>query len=502
MFRGAAVITALSTTTGIVSLLSQLVLAELFGAGSELDAYLIGASVPTVLSGLGATLLSYWAVPELVRRASDPQAFRSFSRSLFQRLCTVVFVVTGFGIALAQPTVSLFGAPLPPELQRDAVLMMRISWVSGAFLVMASYVGCVLTALRSFYLPTIMVSLPYLGILASAYLLSPHIGVVSVPAGLLGGALLSCAVLIVLAGPNLWGTAHADSGEGLRVFWKGIPHAAAAMSCFTFYAASDAFWAPMVGTGNLSLLGYGHRILIGVGNLVVAGPAVMLIPFLADAGKEGGDDAVQSRLLRITTATVVSAAGIAAVLAFLAEPVIALLFQRGLFDAAATAGLAGVLTIMLAGMVPMLGTTVLFRGLFQLRAGRTAGMLGLGWCLLYFTASGVLGNVFGVSGIAWAYVLAWVCTFSVAYTLIVRRGTQRERWRTSLGVALACTLSLAAVAIVLPSVRHLTDALRDSGGIWRLASLAVDAACGLAAYAATYLLVMRVRLHHPLSGMS
>src|SRR3970282_2291898 len=81
-----------------------------------------------------------------------------------------------------------------------------------------------------------------------------------------------------------------DFSTRCLLLWKDVadylfraPLVILAMFCFTVYQAIDAYWAPQIGPGNLAYLGYSQRILVVIGSIVIAGPAAVILPRLAEA---------------------------------------------------------------------------------------------------------------------------------------------------------------------------------------------------------------------------
>src|SRR4051812_16966975 len=67
MLRATMLVSLLAALGSGISFLNQLVLAHIFGANSEMDAYLLAISVPLTISGLITGVLSYQLVPALQR---------------------------------------------------------------------------------------------------------------------------------------------------------------------------------------------------------------------------------------------------------------------------------------------------------------------------------------------------------------------------------------------------------------------------------------------------
>lgn len=424
MFRASVAISLLSTLGSLVSFAAQLAIARQFGAGTAVDTYLIAASVPTVLIGLFGAMLSFSAVPMLVRLSAEPSVFQAFAGALLVRLLGAVALLMLLGYITSGWIVSVLGDELLPYWRREAEQMARLFWFAAGTLVISSYLSCILTAQRAVYLPVVTAAFPFAGVLIATLWLAPQYGVRALPYGMLAGALAGASLLTLRAWRSLqWHDPEGLAKPHLRRYGWSIPAALAAMSCFTSYPLIDAYWAPELGPANLSYLGYSQRLLIAVGNLAVAGPSALLVLYMANASRAS---VAPLSLMVVTKWTFAVAAGISIVFAALAEPAVSLLFQRGSFDATATKGVASVLQIMLVGMAPMLAMVILLRGFFQLEMTWRAALLGLGWNVIYVCATAILSRALGAQGIAWAYVLAWWAVLLSGLALLLLRRDLNE----------------------------------------------------------------------------
>lgn len=482
MLRASLLLTGASALGSVVSLASQLAVAQRYGAYVAVDAYLIASSIPTLVSGMVGAVFSYALVPQLARVAHDPATFRRVSGRGLLWLTPFITIATSAGYLSAPTVVELLGKALPAEWVALSATMAQISWVWAGLLMLATYLGSVLTAAKKFYLPVVVASLPYVGILV---LVAPslNLGIVAVPIGVLSG----WAVATIILGWKARSFVNVKAvvpvaANDIRAMGLQLLAVAGAMSCFTAVAFIDAYWAPELGAGNLSYLGYAQRVLVAAGSLVVAGPAAVLVPHMAELESAAGTGAVRRRLLLVMVVTIGCGGCVAAILGVLAEPAIRVLFQRGTFDATATKGVAAVLPTMLGGMVAMLGVVVLFRGLFQLQKAGTAAALGIMCSLAYWLASGLLSRSAGVGGIAAAYAIAWWLTLTAGVAFLLARVPARGEMRIGLTLLVTVAGAAAATMFVVTLLKPWVYEWGAKGIGESVISLVVAGAVGVAVY--------------------
>lgn len=397
-----------SLLVSLISFANQLVLAGLFGASMSMDAYLIAGSIPMLLAGVLSAALSYSLVPALISHKSDFISYRRFSGLLLIGLVVVSTIIATAGFVTTPSQIEMLGSSLSRAAEQDAILIARVSWITMGFTVVVGHLTAMHLAVRRFLLPVFASMLPVIAMILAGLIYAPTYGPRAVAWGLLIGVLLSIPVLLRYTFQSI------DFSVRCLLLWKDVsgylfrsPMIILAMLCFTAFQSIDAYWAPQVGIGNLAYLGYSQRILVAIGGLVIAGPAAVLLPRLAQAYAEGRIADLLHDTGRTVRTVIAVALPVAVYISLLAAPLVRLLFERGEFDRQATQGVAGVLPLMMTGMIGMLCVVIVFRALFSKHDIGRASMLGILATALYFVLSGLLSQQSGVKGIALAYASSW-----------------------------------------------------------------------------------------------
>lgn len=419
---GVAAVSGLSIAASAIGFMFQVVLAAHFGAGSVIDGYLFAISAPTFLAAIGATALSYTAMPMLVDAEQHPGKRAALLRALLKRMG---LVSVGFA-AIGGPAIVIQRLLLPSSADLRLVaalpMMIALGWAIGGAQLFSALFTVELNAARRPIVAALL-SLPTnLGAIM-VVLLAPHT-ILAAPAGVLAGSLATVIFGIVLTWRSFLKPAPhemaATSRIGVRAGVGRVGWTLLAMSCFSAYGVIDAFWAPRAGVGTLASLGYAQRLIVGIGSLIIAGPSAILTPRFAARLRDGGE----APFLREVALTVFVVAGsgcvAAALLALFAGQLIGLAFARGAFDAADITRVSVVFRSMLPGFCAMLISVVLTRAIYCLKSiERPMAMAGLGWSATYFIACGTLLPLGGI-GFGISYSLAWF-GYMIVTILILRR---------------------------------------------------------------------------------
>jgi putative peptidoglycan lipid II flippase len=406
---GASVVVAfLSLVSGLLSFLNQTILAKMFGASLQMDAFLAATSIPTLVSGAFCGAMSFTITPHLVGQRIHGSSYERYGGMLFLSLLVLLSLVFLMGFLCAPAILALQIPGLPPTVMAKAVAISKVAWATGIIAIAMVYLACVLNVADHFILPAAVGTLPYLFTGIFALGLGTRVGLLSVSLGLLAGSAAATSVLLYFASKSIRLFDWLPSGVPDMVRYTGqVPLYLLAMLCFTAYQSIDTFWGARLGVGNLASLGYAQRILIAVGNLVISGPSAVLMPQLARAYHEANEEAFLALVKRIVKLVLACAAFPALAVALLATPMVRLLFARGAFDLAAVARLAGILPFLLTGMVSMLAVTILFRVLFAQKSVVGPAAIGILCASSYFLLCGWLSPRLGLKGIGVAYIISW-----------------------------------------------------------------------------------------------
>lgn len=419
LLESSILISVLSVGVSLMGFLNQLVIARIFGTTPQLEAYLVGVSLPTLAMGMISGLCSYSLIPILVLPGSSAAERAQFRGMLLLCCIGAGALLWLVGYLLTPVLVRALAPALADPFRTEAVTISRIGWGSAACSVVLSYLAAVHNASRRFLTPLLASGLPYAAMMLTVSLAYMTLGVIALSWGLLIGEIAGIVLLGAGVARNL-----TVSNEFLLYrkeigsLFARMPIVLVSMLCFTAYSVIDAYWAMRLEPGNLAHLGYSHRLLVALSNIVTLGPATVLLPHLAGLNARGD----RADFLRICgkalRAVLVTAAPLALLLSVFSRPVVELIFERGEFRQEATAGVASILPAMLLGAIPMFGVVVLFKALYAEGGVFKAALIGALGTGSYFAMSGVLSRVFGLQGIAASYAFTWWLVLGISIAAI------------------------------------------------------------------------------------
>ncbi|HDR06384.1 MAG TPA: murein biosynthesis integral membrane protein MurJ, partial [Candidatus Coatesbacteria bacterium] len=344
--------------------------AALFGAGAVNDAYRIAYALPYFFRRiLGENAMAAYFLPLFVhyRENKGEAAAWRLANNLFNTAGLFTALAAGL-LILAAPWLLRLIAPgfvetgnlaLAVDLTRTMLPFMVLMTLSAVQMAL-------LNAYRRFGLPSSGTVIHNLIFIASLYALVPLFGnipermIFGAALGVLAGGVLQLVTLGIGVGTvgGRWRPVLDLKDPGLKRIVKLMVPALFGLAVVRINLLVDNALASLLGEGVISALNYAERLLqfpLGVFG-VALGTAIL--PTLATAAARGEEEKLRGTVnysLRLALCVAVPAT---LGLVMLREPLVALFYQRGAFDAAATHETAWALLFYALGLVGYIGVSV------------------------------------------------------------------------------------------------------------------------------------------------
>ncbi len=469
----------------IIGVVREMVIAGLRGVGADVDAYQVAFLLPEILNHLVASgFLSLTFIPIFsgyLARGREEDGWRTFS-----------VILTWFGLLLLCLVViaEVFTEPLmrmvAPGIQAPATLaaivkMTRIILPAQLFFFAGGLFMAVQFAKERFFLPALAPLVYNLGIIAGGLLLARRCGIIGFSWGVLAGAFAGNFLLQGIGArragmrftPSL-ALAHPDLKKYVRLTLPLMVGLTPAFSVELLFRFFGSYLAP----GTISGINYSLRLTLVVYGLFGQALATAFFPFMSRLVAEDNLSEA-NRLLNRTLRHLTLALPGVAVLMVLRGEVVALLFQRGAFDVAATAFTARVLVPLLPGAVALAAYTLVLRGFYARQNTLFPAVFSTVAVVVTLPAYFLFMRWWGAQGIA----LALTCSTTGQALLLAWVWNRRSGNTGGRVVAAAfCKMTLVALAVggVLEWLRRLVAGeLAQAGAAGQVAIVGICGAAGL-----------------------
>jgi putative peptidoglycan lipid II flippase len=481
----------------VLGLIREVVFAGLFGAGKNLDAFLMAFRLPNLLRDLFAEgALSTAFITTFSKKIAiegDQSAWRLANKVA---TLTAVFMsaVTVLGIVFAPQLVELLTwGNWSPDKTALTVLLTRIMWPFMLLVSLAALVMGMLNAKHVFGPPAMASSYFNLGSIIAGvgigYWLDPHFGARSL-VGLAIGTLIGGAWQLLGQFPSLWKVGYkyrADfhwRDEGVRTVLTLMGPAVIAASAVQVNVLINSGFAASLGNGPVSWLNIAFRLMqlpLGIFGVAIGTVTLPLVSKSAALGNTAEFRAILARGMRLAfLLTIPSAIG----LATLASPIISVIYQHGRFTAEMTQQTAGALQFYAIGLVSYAVLKVLTPAFYAVGKRNTpmvVSFLAIGANLfLNWLFTFRLG--WGHRGLAFSTSLVATINFLLLYALMWRHIRRLETRQMLIALGKMCVAGALLAVVCWAANSWWLGARADMRFSQKLAILLATIAFGAAAF--------------------
>ena len=461
LIRSAGVVGLATMSSRILGLVRDLVLAHVFGASDEMDAYTVAFRFPNLLRDLFAEgAMSAAFVPTFTRVLTVEG--RAAAWRLGNLVITALLLATGaialLGIAFAWPLVG-FAAARYGSVPGKLALTVTLARVMFPFLTLiAIAVGLMgmQNSLRRFFVPAFSPAMFNIGTLATMAVLIPVFRaqgvrpIFAVAIGTLVGGIGQAAIQ--------WPGLRREGfhfrplvdwrDSGLREVLTLMGPGTMALAAVQINIMVNTMLATSQGEGAASCLNFAFRVMylpIGIFGLSVATAAIPALSHDAARNDPHGLRATFSGALRMMLVLNLPAA---VGLMVLATPIVALLFEHGSFTAAAAKGTAAALICYAPGLLGYSTVKLVAPTFYALRDSRTPAAVGALSVTVNVVLSLLLVRVLGFPGLALGTALSSIVNAATLLWLLRRRMGSIDGRRVLLaaGKTTLAALAMAAAA--------------------------------------------------------
>src|SRR5947207_2851686 len=361
--RATGVVGVAILSSRLLGLVREMVFAGLFGAGKNLDAFLMAFRLPNLLRDLfaeGALSTAFITTfSKKIATEGDESAWR-FANKVATLTAVFMSAVTLLGILFAPQLIHVMTWwSWSPEKTELTILLTRIMWPFILLVSLAALVMGMLNAKQVFGPPAMASSFFNLGSIIGGVVfgwwLDPHFGARSL-IGLAIGTLIGGLWQLTAQFPSLRHVGYKYRpdfqwrDEGVRTVLGLMAPAVIAASVVQVNVLVNSGFAARLGDGPVSWLNIAFRLMqlpLGIFGVAVATVTLPLVSRSAAVGNTAEFRSALAHALRLVTLlTIPAAVG----LIVLAQPIIRLIYQHGRFTPEATRQTAAALRFYAIGL--------------------------------------------------------------------------------------------------------------------------------------------------------
>jgi putative peptidoglycan lipid II flippase len=472
---GVAILLALARLTGFAR--SQ-VMASLFGAGAEMDAYIVARSLAMLATAFtGPISVTFMTMYAYRMARGEGRTASSLAGAIVSLTCAIMTCQVIVLLVMAPQMTRLMAPGFSDEVYSRAIVQARLLVPFMFFPLLGALSKSILNTHKDFATPVVADVLEHLTVIALIVTLSYQYRADALAISAIAGWVVLFGIQwFVLKRRCLWPSPSLCFDTDVsRVVALALPYMGGSLLGGVHHLVDRAL-ASRLPEGCVAMLEYAERLRgVPVGILVAAATTV-LFPSLSEMwGKRstgGFSNTIESALRSIEFVCIPAAAG----LMVLAGPITRLAFQRGAFTDAATRGTTAALVAYGPGLVAIAALQIMNAGFVSAHKTGIPVLLGMCISIANIGLDFVLVESLGHVGLALANSTAAFLGMVVGMYCLKRvfKGVSLVRLRDSIGKVLVSSMVMAAVVLKLSEATGLRE---GTGSIQRdvLTMLAVTA---------------------------
>ncbi|HWA15390.1 MAG TPA: murein biosynthesis integral membrane protein MurJ, partial [Gemmatimonadales bacterium] len=368
----------------VAGLARSILVARAFGASPELDAFYYANRVSETIfllvagGALGSAFIP--AFTGLLVRDEKAAAWRLAS-AIANAVLVTLSLLAVLAFFLAPQIVRYLIAPgiaNDPALFALTISLLRIQLISTVLFGLGGLVVGILNAHQVFLVPALTPAMYQLGIIFGAVVLAPKMGVYGLAWGVVAGA----ALYLCLQLPSLFRrggtytlTLGWDNPSVRQVLVLMVPRLlGVAVVQVNFWV--NGWLASSMPEGSMSGLSFGFSLMLMAQAAIAQSVAIAAMPTFSAQHALGQLDEMRSALAASLRGVILLAVPAAVGLILLREPLVALLYQRGEFDARSVQLVAWALLWYAAGLIGHSIMEVLTRAFYAQHDTMTPVLIG------------------------------------------------------------------------------------------------------------------------------
>ena len=403
--RAAGTVMFAFAISNIVGLVRQVLISNIFGTDHAIDAFYAASTYPDLIFNLvaGGALASAF-IPTFTGflTKDDRETAWRLASSITNLVLLLLTVVSAISAIFALPIVRyILAGKFPLEQQILTASLLRILLLSPAIFGVSGLLMGILNAHQRFLLPALAPALYWLGMIFGLLFLAPSMGIY----GLAWGAVLGATLHLGIQIPGLLhlpgriytftlGLANAAVREVGRLMGPRLLGVAVVQLNFVV----NVIIASGLPEGSLSAIKYAWAVMTMPQVVIAQAVAIAALPTFSAQFAQGKTDEMRMTLVSTLRGMLLLSIPASVGLILLRQPITALLFQHGVFDAHSTEMVSWALLWYAVGLVGHSILEVLARAFYAQHDTKTPVIVGAVAMGLNVVFSFAFSNIFELIG--------------------------------------------------------------------------------------------------------
>jgi putative peptidoglycan lipid II flippase len=415
-----------------VSLASNIIIAAVFGAGAEMDAYLTAMVIPTYFNLVFISSLSFVLVPAFIeaQTGEDKDDAWSLVGTFFWLTLTVLTIISIIGAVLSKQIISVTAPGFQGEKAELASRMLSVLMFSTLFSGLGNLTLGIQNARNRFFLPSVAPAIGTLGNVIVLLTLSPLTGSMALVWGYLIFTIIQAGITVIPVLSHGWNKLLPITDDRVGQMLKLMLPLVLLGMLNGFSPVVERYFASGLPDGQLAYMGYVNKLSNIFVILLASGIATSIFPSMAKSYTREGLEGLAEKLdygLRLSVAVALPAVLIASAVAI---PLISILFEYGAFTRTDTIGVSLILLpFFLRDILFRMVGNIFQRGYYVLKDTTTQSAITAITVILYIAFARFFVMEWGYIGLVWAATIRRGIAILVIWFLLLGKFSKYQLWK-------------------------------------------------------------------------
>ncbi len=413
---------------GVLSLFGGLaanvIVAAVFGAGRDMDAYLTALVIPAYCQIVFYSSLYFVLLPAFIdsETKEGEEAAWALVGTFFWITTLLLLTIAVIGSLFSNDIIRLIAPGFAPEKASLAARMLAVLFYSTPLMGLGTLTVGIQNSRNRFFWPSVAPGFGSTANVILILLLSGPIGTMALCWGNFGATALQAGFTIVPVVAHGWKKLLPLGDSRVRTIGRLMVPLVFFGLVVSFSPLADRYFASGLPNGQIAYMGYASKVS-GIFVVVLAsGIASAIFPSMARTyGQEGlpGLSGMQDFGMRLTFAVALPAI---AVTAAVSVPLTGTLFERGAFVSRDTSGVSRIVfAFLLSDVLFRMMGNIFQRSFYVLKDTRTQPIISTLFVILYLLAAPSFVAHWGYVGLVWAGVTRNGLGVITLWVLLARR---------------------------------------------------------------------------------
>ncbi|MBL8062679.1 MAG: hypothetical protein JNK32_06645 [Anaerolineales bacterium] len=436
-------------------LVSNIIVAYIYGAGSSMDAYLTALVIPSYIQIVFFSSLAFVVIPVFIEAESRKQNEDAWALvgTFFWITTSILLLISVMGFVFSRQIIEIVAPGFQNQKALLASHMLAVLIFSTPFTGLSILTVGIQNARHHFFWPSVAPAFGFLVNIITLLVLSRFVGPMTLCWGYLLSTVTQAGFSIVPVVSHGWKKLLPLTDERVRNIGKAMMPLIL-FGLFTCISpVAIRYFSSGLPDGQIAYMGYANKISNIFVVFLASGIAASIFPSMARAYAQDGVLGLSKKNyfgLRLSFAVALPAIMVVAAVAI---PLIRVFFERGEFTEADTVGVSRILFAFLVGdvLIRMVGN-IFERGFYTLKNTVTPPLVSSIFVILFIATAQFIVAEWGYVGLVWANVTRQGLDVITAGVLLFRKFPKDESEHLTgsiLGYLLAACASFLCGRLVL-----------------------------------------------------